>query len=59
MADDELMTVAKVLEEMGVSRALWQKLVRQSKTPPIIKIGNVQRIRRGAYREWLRENEAA
>ena len=59
MADEELMTVANVIEEMGVSRAFWQKLIKQNKTPPIIKIGNVQRIRRGAYRTWLQENEAA
>jgi excisionase family DNA binding protein len=58
---DQLMTVADVISAMGISRSTWQKLVAQKRTPPIVRIGAVQRIRRDAFEAWLgqHENEAA
>ena len=47
---DRLMTVADVISAMGISRSTWQKLVTQKQTPPIVRIGTVQRIRREASR---------
>lgn len=55
----ELMTVAEVIKETGISRSTWQKLAAAGETPPIIKIGTVQRIRREAFREWLQSLENA
>ena len=54
---DQLMTVADVISAMGISRSTWQKLVAQKQTPPIVRIGAVQRIRREAFEAWLAENE--
>lgn len=54
----DIMTVAEVISAMGISRSTWQKLVAQKRTPPIVRIGAVQRIRRHAFEEWLVENEA-
>lgn len=56
-AQDKLMTVADVISAMGISRSTWQKLVAQKRTPPIVRIGTVQRIRRDAFAAWLAENE--
>ena len=42
-AQDQLMTVADVISAMGISRSTWQKLVAQKQTPPIVRIGAVQR----------------
>lgn len=58
-AQDQLMTVADVISAMGISRSTWQKLVAQKKTPPIVKIGAVQRIRRNAFEAWLSQHENA
>ena len=60
-AQDQLMTVADVISAIGISRSTWQKLVAQKQTPPIVKIGAVQRIRRDAFEAWLdrHENTAA
>ena len=58
-AQDQLMTVAGVIAEMGISRSTWQKLVTQNKTPPIVRIGAVQRIRRDAFKAWLNQHENA
>jgi excisionase family DNA binding protein len=55
--DTQLMTVADVIAAMGVSRSTWQKLVSKGRTPPIVKIGAVQRIRREAFEAWLADNE--
>ena len=57
MHDYLLMTVADVIAEMGISRSTWQKLVTQGKTPPIVRIGAVQRIRRDAFKAWLGQHE--
>ncbi len=46
--DDKLMTVTETVEDTGVSRAFWQKLVASGRTPPVMKFGAVQRIRRSA-----------
>ena len=54
---NQLMTVADVIAAMGISRSTWQKLVAQKQTPPIVRIGAVQRIRRNAFAEWLAEHE--
>ena len=54
---DHLMTVADVIAAMGISRSTWQKIVAQKQTPPIVKIGAVQRIRRDAFETWLSQHE--
>ena len=56
-AQDTLLTVADVIAEMGISRSTWQKLVSAGQTPPIVRIGSVQRIRRNAFAGWLAEHE--
>ena len=56
-AQDQLMTVAGVIAEMGISRSTWQKLVTEKRTPPIVRIGAVQRIRRDAFAAWLVRHE--
>jgi excisionase family DNA binding protein len=56
---DRLMTVADVISEMGISRSTWQKLVTENQTPPIVRIGAVQRIRRDAFEAWLGQHENA
>ena len=53
----QLMTVADVIAAMGISRSTWQKLVAQRQTPPIVRIGAVQRIRRDAFAAWLAKHE--
>lgn len=47
-AQDQLMTVADVIAAMGISRSTWQKFVTEKRTPPIVRIGAVQRIR-----QWI------
>ena len=59
MHDRQLMTVADVITTLGISRSTWQKLVIQNATPPIVKIGAVQRIRRDAFEAWLGQHENA
>lgn len=54
---DRLMTVADAIAEMGISRSTWQKLVSQNMTPPIVRIGAIQRIRRDAFEAWLGQHE--
>lgn len=54
---NQLMTVADVIAAMGISRSTWQKLVAQRQTPPIVRIGAVQRIRRAAFEAWLGQHE--
>ena len=56
---NQLMTVADVIAAMGISRSTWQKLVAQKQTPPIVRIGAVQRIRRDAFEAWLGQHEKA
>lgn len=56
---DQLMTVANVISELGISRSTWQKLITQKKTPSIVRIGAVQRIRRDAFEAWLSQHENA
>lgn len=56
---DQLMTVEDVISAMGISRSTWQKLVAQKRTPPIVRIGAVQRIRRDAFEAWLGQHENA
>lgn len=56
---DQLMTVTDVIAAMGISRSTWQKLVTQKQTPPIVRIGAVQRIRRDAFEAWLDQHENA
>ena len=58
-AQNELLKVADVIAEIGISRSTWQKLVTQGKTPPIVRIGAVQRIRRDAFEAWLAQHENA
>lgn len=58
-AQDKLMTVTDVISTMGISRSTWQKLVDQKQTPPIVRIGAVQRIRRDAFEAWLGQHENA
>lgn len=54
---NELLRVWDVIAEMGISRSTWQKLVTQGKTPQIVRIGAVQRIRRDAFKAWLSQHE--
>lgn len=56
-AHDKLMTVTDVISEMRISRSTWQKLLAQKQTPPIVRIGAVQRIRRNALEAWLAQHE--
>ena len=56
-AQDRLMTMTDVISAMGISRSTWQKLVAQKQTPPIVRIGAVQRIRRDAFEAWLGQHE--
>ena len=57
LTQNQLMTVADVIATMGISRSTWQKLVAQKRTPPIVRIGAVQRIRRDAFEAWLGQHE--
>ena len=59
MHDHQLMTVAEVIAAMGISRSTWQKLVSQGKTPPIVRIGAVQRIKRDSFDAWIGQHEKA
>ena len=54
---DQLMTVADVISAMGISRSTWHKFVARKQTPPIVRIGAVQRIRRDAFEAWLGQHE--
>lgn len=56
-AQNQLMTVADVISAMGISRSTWQKLVAHKQTPPIVRIGAVQRIRRNAFEAWIGQHE--
>ena len=56
---NQLMTVTDVISAMGISQSTWQKLVVQKRTPPIVRIGAVQRIRRDAFEAWLGQHENA
>jgi len=56
-AQNKLLTVADVISAMGISRSTWQKLVAQKQTPPIVRIGAVQRIKRDAFEAWLGQHE--
>ena len=49
VTQNQLMTVSDVISAMGISRSTWQKLVAKKQTPPIVRIGAVQRIRRDAF----------
>jgi hypothetical protein len=55
--DDDLLTVTETIKELRIHRSTWQKLATAGTTPPIVKIANAQRIRYGALREWLKQNE--
>jgi excisionase family DNA binding protein len=59
MDNHRLMTVADVIAAIGISRSTWQKLVTHKRTPPIVRIGAVQRIRRDAFEAWLDQHERA
>ena len=59
VTQNQLMTVADVISAMGISRSTWQKLVAQRQTPPIVRIGAVQRIRQDAFEAWLGQHENA
>jgi len=56
---NQLMTVAGVISAIGMSRSTLQKLVAQKRTPPIVRIGAVQRIRQDAFEAWLGQYEDA
>lgn len=58
MHDYQLLKVSDVIAAMGISRSTWQKLVAQNRTPPIVKIGAVQRIRQDAFKTWLDQHES-
>jgi excisionase family DNA binding protein len=52
-----VLTVSEFCQSVGISRSTWHKLKRQSKTPAIVSVGGIQRIRREAVEEWIAENE--
>jgi predicted DNA-binding transcriptional regulator AlpA len=56
--DDDLLTVPEIITELRIHRSTWQKMVSAGTTPPIVKIAGAQRVRYGAYREWLMQNES-
>lgn len=56
---NQLMTVGDVIETMGISRSTWQKLVSEGRTPPIVRIGAVQRIKRDSFDAWIGQHENA
>ncbi|MDB5243570.1 MAG: hypothetical protein JWP57_4195 [Spirosoma sp.] len=58
-SQDKLMTVADVISAMGISRSTWQKLVSEGRTPPIVRIGAVQRIKRDTFDAWIGQHENA
>lgn len=53
----DILTVSEFCQTVGISRSTWHKLKRQGKTPAIISVGGIQRIRREAIETWLSENE--
>jgi predicted DNA-binding transcriptional regulator AlpA len=53
----ELLTVDRAAEEIGIGRTKMFLLLRDGDGPPIIKIGALTRIRRGALNAWLLERE--
>lgn len=54
---NKLMTVTDVIMAMGISRSTWQKLVSEGKTPPIIRIGAVQRIKQESFDAWIGQRQ--
>ena len=52
-----IMTVSEFYQSVGISRSTWHKLKRQGKTPAIVSVGGIKRIRREAIETWLSENE--
>jgi len=56
--EDDILTVDEIVTELRIHRSTWQKMVRAGTTPPIVKLSNAQRIRYGAFREWLKQQEA-
>jgi len=52
-----VLTVSQFCRSVGISRSTWHKLKREGKTPAIVSIGGIQRIRREAIETWLSENE--
>ena len=57
--DDDLLTVSEIINELRIHRSTWQKMVTAGSTPPIVKLGNAQRIRYGSFRDWLKQSESA
>lgn len=57
MVMPHLLTVSDFCQTVGISRSTWHKLKRKGSTPPIVKIGSIQRIRKEAAETWLAENE--
>lgn len=55
----ELMTIAEILEDLRISRAGWDKMAAAGRTPAIIKVGRIHRVRRSAYEAWLSQHEEA
>ncbi len=52
-----VLTVSGFCQTVGISRSTWHKLKREGKTPAIVRVGGIQRIRREAIETWLSENE--
>lgn len=53
----ELLTVDRAADEIGIGRTTLFKLMKDGEGPPIIKIGALTRIRRGALNAWLMQRE--
>jgi predicted DNA-binding transcriptional regulator AlpA len=58
--NDELLSVAQVCDELGVSRSTWEKWRARRVAPVAIRLPNGDlRVRRSELVSWLLEREAA
>jgi excisionase family DNA binding protein len=56
--DDQLLTVAQVCAELGVSRSTWEKWRARRVTPAVITLPNGSlRVRRSELDSWLLAQE--
>ena len=53
----ELLTVDRAAEEIGIGRTTFFKILKDGDGPPVIKLGALTRIRRGALNAWLISRE--
>ena len=56
---NELLTVDRAADEIGIGRTTLFKLLKCGDGPPVIKLGALTRIRREALNAWLIGREKA